>query len=132
MLSVEDELIVVDFEEVEISSLSPGKFIGNRVIYSSRDLGGGSLQLEFRDSIGGCPTFGLPCPRGATTDGMERKGRYLEHKGLCMCIQISQDIKSKCLKADGFSRHGIFMNRDIFSTPAIQTGKFQIAIISLG
>lgn len=39
MLSVEDESILVDFEEAERSSPSPRKIVGDRVIYSSRDLG---------------------------------------------------------------------------------------------
>lgn len=39
MLSVEDESILVDFEEAERSSPSPCKVVGDRVIYSSRDLG---------------------------------------------------------------------------------------------
>lgn len=39
MLSVEDESILVNFEEAEISNPSNRKIIGDRVIYSSRDLG---------------------------------------------------------------------------------------------
>ncbi|PIG85343.1 serine/threonine protein kinase [Aspergillus arachidicola] len=39
LLSVEDESILVDFEEAERSSPGPRKIIGDRVIYSSRDLG---------------------------------------------------------------------------------------------
>lgn len=39
MLSVEDESILVDFEKAEESSPSPCKVVGDRVIYSSRDLG---------------------------------------------------------------------------------------------
>ncbi|RAK98805.1 putative serine/threonine protein kinase [Aspergillus ibericus CBS 121593] len=39
MLSVEDESILVDFEEAEKSDPSPRKVIGDRVIYSSRKLG---------------------------------------------------------------------------------------------
>ncbi|KAL4890117.1 protein kinase [Aspergillus ambiguus] len=39
MLSVEDESILVDFEKAEMSNPSPRKIIGDRVIYSSRDLG---------------------------------------------------------------------------------------------
>ncbi|KAE8408655.1 protein kinase [Aspergillus pseudonomiae] len=39
MLSVEDESILVAFEESEKSSPSPRKIDGDRVIYSSRDLG---------------------------------------------------------------------------------------------
>ncbi|KAE8152754.1 protein kinase [Aspergillus avenaceus] len=39
MLSVEDESILVDFEEAEISNPSPRKVVGDRVIYPSRDLG---------------------------------------------------------------------------------------------
>ncbi|PYI02933.1 protein kinase [Aspergillus sclerotiicarbonarius CBS 121057] len=39
MLSVEDESILVDFEEAEKSNPSPRKIIGDRVIYSSRKLG---------------------------------------------------------------------------------------------
>ncbi|OGM49815.1 protein kinase [Aspergillus bombycis] len=38
MLSVEDESILVAFEEAEKSSSSPRKVVGDRVIYSSRDL----------------------------------------------------------------------------------------------
>ncbi|KAJ5587279.1 serine/threonine protein kinase [Penicillium hispanicum] len=39
MLRVEDESILVDFEEAEKSTPSPRKMIGDRVIYSSRKLG---------------------------------------------------------------------------------------------
>ncbi|KAJ6150677.1 protein kinase [Penicillium chermesinum] len=39
MLSVEDESILSEFEEAEKSSPSPRKIDGDRVIYSSRDLG---------------------------------------------------------------------------------------------
>ncbi|PLB44857.1 protein kinase [Aspergillus steynii IBT 23096] len=39
MLSVEDESVLVDFEQAERSSPSRRKIIGDRVIYSSRDLG---------------------------------------------------------------------------------------------
>lgn len=39
MLSVEDESILVNFEEAEKTSPSPCKIVGDRVIYSSRDLG---------------------------------------------------------------------------------------------
>lgn len=39
MLSVEDESILVDFEEAEKSNPSHRKTDGDRVIYSSRDLG---------------------------------------------------------------------------------------------
>lgn len=38
MLSVEDESILVDFEEAEKTSPSPCKIVEDRVIYSSRDL----------------------------------------------------------------------------------------------
>ncbi|KAJ5461176.1 protein kinase [Penicillium daleae] len=38
MLSIEDKLILVEFEEVERSSPSSYKIIRNQVIYSSRDL----------------------------------------------------------------------------------------------
>ncbi|KAJ5682377.1 protein kinase [Penicillium macrosclerotiorum] len=39
MLTMEDDSILVDFEEAERSTPSPRKMIGDRVIYSSRDLG---------------------------------------------------------------------------------------------
>ncbi|KAJ6024953.1 serine/threonine protein kinase [Penicillium herquei] len=39
MLGVEDESILVDFEEAEISNPSPRKAVDGRVIYASRDLG---------------------------------------------------------------------------------------------
>lgn len=39
MLSVEDESILVDFEDAERSSPSPRKVVGDRVTYLSRDLG---------------------------------------------------------------------------------------------
>lgn len=39
MLSVEDESILVDFEEAERSNPSHRKILGDRVIYTSRDLG---------------------------------------------------------------------------------------------
>ncbi|KAJ5368969.1 protein kinase, partial [Penicillium cataractarum] len=39
MLSVEDKLILVNFEEAEKTSPNPCKIIRDRVIYSSRDLG---------------------------------------------------------------------------------------------
>ncbi|RDW61134.1 putative Serine protein kinase [Aspergillus mulundensis] len=39
LLSVEDESILVDFEEAERSSASPCKITKDRVIYASRDLG---------------------------------------------------------------------------------------------
>ncbi|OOF98767.1 hypothetical protein ASPCADRAFT_162455 [Aspergillus carbonarius ITEM 5010] len=39
MLSVEDESILIDFEEGEKSNPSPRKVIGDRVIYTSRKLG---------------------------------------------------------------------------------------------
>ncbi|KAE8322327.1 kinase-like domain-containing protein [Aspergillus sergii] len=39
LLSVEDESILVDLEEAERSSPGPRKVVGDRVIYSSRDLG---------------------------------------------------------------------------------------------
>ena len=39
MLRVEDESILVDFEEAEKSSPSPRKVVGDRVIYTSRKLG---------------------------------------------------------------------------------------------
>jgi serine/threonine-protein kinase SRPK3 len=38
MLGVEDESILADFEEAEKSSPSHRKIVGDRVIYSSRDL----------------------------------------------------------------------------------------------
>ena len=37
MLSGEDESILVDFEEVEKTSLSPCRIVEDRVIYFSRD-----------------------------------------------------------------------------------------------
>jgi hypothetical protein len=39
MLGVEDESILVDFEQAEKSNPSPRKVVGDRVIYSSRKLG---------------------------------------------------------------------------------------------
>lgn len=39
MLNIEDESILVDFEEAEISNPSPRKVVGDRAIYHSRKLG---------------------------------------------------------------------------------------------
>ncbi|KAJ5712315.1 protein kinase [Penicillium malachiteum] len=39
MLGVEDESILVDFEEAELSNPSPRKVVDGRVLYASRDLG---------------------------------------------------------------------------------------------
>src|SRR5690349_2250350 len=39
MLNFEDESILVDFENAEISNPSPRKLVGNRTIYCSRKLG---------------------------------------------------------------------------------------------
>lgn len=39
MLNIEDESILVDFEEAEISNPSPYKLVGDRAIYHSRKLG---------------------------------------------------------------------------------------------
>lgn len=39
MLNIEDDSILVDFEEAEISNPSPYKLVGDRAIYHSRKLG---------------------------------------------------------------------------------------------
>jgi hypothetical protein len=55
MRGVDDELILVDFEEAERSSPSYLRIVGDRVIYTSRDLGipkvyGRPILLDFGDA----------------------------------------------------------------------------------
>ncbi|KAJ5718676.1 protein kinase [Penicillium malachiteum] len=64
MLGVEDESILVDFEEAEISKPSPRKVVDGRVIYASRDLGIPKIhgrpvlsdfgQARFSSTLGKC------------------------------------------------------------------------------
>lgn len=58
MLNVENKSILVDFEELDMSSPSPRKIIRDRAIYSSRDLGIISVHSRFILSDFGEARFG--------------------------------------------------------------------------
>ena len=84
MLSVEDQSILLDFEETERCNPSPCKVIGDRAIYSSRKLGipkvhGRPVLSDFGEArfrsqvgtVGGCTTIDLPSPGSFIPDTME-------------------------------------------------------------
>jgi len=143
MLSVEDESILVDFEEAERSSPSHRKIVGDRVIYASRDLGipkvhGRPILSDFREarfssSLGKqwedvqplvyrAPEVLLRMPWNEKID--------IWNVGALVCI--SHILSLVLPKTNYFYRPGIFLSRSISSTPAIQTGTSQTATTSLG
>lgn len=86
MLSVEDQSILLDFEEEEQCNPSPCKVVENRVIYSSRKLGipkvrGRPVLSDFgearfksrvdRYSLGGRTPINLPSPGSFIADAMQ-------------------------------------------------------------
>lgn len=142
MLSVEDESILVNFEQAEISNPSNRKIIGDRVIYSSRDLEIPKMhgrpilsdfgEARFSSSLGKkwedvqplvyrAPEVLLRMPWDEKVD--------IWNIGVLVCISHS---KSRSARTKYLSRPGIFLSREISSTPAIQTGMYQTATISPG
>lgn len=142
MLSVEDESILVDFEEAEKASPSARKVIGDRLIYSSRDLAIPKVhgrpiladfgEARFSSSLGEkwvdvqpliyrAPEVLLRMPWNEKID--------IWNVGVLVCA--SQILGSNMPKTDNFLRPGVFLNRGISSTPVIQTRRFRTAITSL-
>lgn len=138
MLSVEDESILVAFEEEEKSSPSPRKIFGDRVVYLSRDLkipkvhgrpilsdfgearfssGIGSQWKDVQPLIYRAPEVLLRMPWDEKID--------IWNVGVLVCISR---ILSHMLPNINYSyRLGIFLRRAVSSTPEIQIEIFQTA-----
>lgn len=143
MLSVEDESILVDFEKAEKSSPTPRKVGGDRVIYSSRDLGIPKVhgrpilsdfgEARFSSNLGKqwedvqplvyrAPEVLLRMPWNEKID--------IWNVGVFVCISHLPGLI--LLQNNYFCRPGIYLSRVISSTPVIPTGTFQTATTLLG
>lgn len=142
MLGVEDESILVDFEEAEKSNPSPRKIIGDRVIYSSRNLGipkvhGRPILSDFGEArfisrtgtqwedvqpfIYRAPEVLLRLPWDEKID--------IWNLGVLVCIPYI--VGCGITNTDTSYRPGIFSNRDTYSTLAIPIKRRRTVITSL-
>lgn len=140
MLDVEDESILIDFENAEISNPSPRKLVGNRTIYCSRKLAipkkhGRPVLADFGEARFGSDT-GTYC--SDVQPFIYRAPEVL----LRMPWNEKIDIWNIAVLVGAFNvpylyvllttfRPGTSSNEVIFSTPVMQTSKTQRAITLL-
>jgi serine/threonine protein kinase len=138
MLGVEDESILVDFEEEERSSPCPRKIVGDRVIYTSRLLGipkehGRPILADFGEArlistlgkqwedvqplIYRAPEVLLRMPWNEKID--------IWNLGVLVCLY--HNLSLVLPKVNQSYRPGVFLRRNVSSVSEIQRGISQTA-----